>query len=642
MEMDSCQQIMYAVQLPDNNGQDQYVYGMVTVVPATIIYYEDNSGAIHYKNGGYDNDKTEEELEDLTKDQNWKSHGKWSTDDKVQGSDVQDTDRPGETEIKEVIDNVYGNDTHYTKCNTYSNGSSHYVRVSAVNTYQNGGTSPMATFTFKGTGFDLISLTSRDTGAVTIRVYKGTDNKGERILNHTVDTYYGYTCTKDENGKLVWTPDKNSTDILYQIPILKEEMEEYGQYYVEVVPMYYDMYDKYDDKYYDIYVDAVRIYDPADPKGNDYKVIEDVYQTDGENHPDYTELRQILLNAENVGGEIPNGAVFVDGNGELVDISAYESFGPKNEVYLAPGQAISFYLWTNEKPDKVQLGAKLALGTDTKLAIATAVQEGDPEAAKSWSFYKVKNWDIDTSYDMYYEFTDNCVWEEADGQNPYMTYRTAYPIVIANPKTLYEDGKLAENEDTAILSLTNLQWTGRTSGATEDVEDQPGTEEGTMPGQDDVQARMAKAGARTMQVMAAEDTQDSITLMASVAPENIPAAYYFINQSDSSEEDGGQTTPGEGEEGGGQTTPGEGEEGGSQTTPETGDNNAQQKPAGQAPGNNEDSAGDPADKTPDKSGYSAVQTGDMVAAAGFAVLFAMMALSAIAASAAVYYRRKRR
>ena len=642
MEMDSCQQIMYAVQLPDNNGQDQYVYGMVTVVPATIIYYEDNSGAIHYKNGGYDNDKTEEELEDLTKDQNWKSHGKWSTDDKVQGSDVQDTDRPGETEIKEVIDNVYGNDTHYTKCNTYSNGSSHYVRVSAVNTYQNGGTSPMATFTFKGTGFDLISLTSRDTGAVTIRVYKGTDNKGERILNHTVDTYYGYTCTKDENGKLVWTPDKNSTDILYQIPILKEEMEEYGQYYVEVVPMYYDMYDKYDDKYYDIYVDAVRIYDPADPKGNDYKVIEDVYQTDGENHPDYTELRQILLNAENVGGEIPNGAVFVDGNGELGDISAYESFGPKNEVYLAPGQAISFYLWTNEKPDKVQLGAKLALGTDTKLAIATAVQEGDPEAADSWSFYKVKNWDIDTSYDMYYEFTDNCVWEEADGQNPYMTYRTAYPIVIANPKTLYEDGKLAENEDTAILSLTNLQWTGRTSGATEDVEDQPGTEEGTMPGQDDVQARMAKAGARTMQVMAAEDTQDSITLMASVAPENIPAAYYFINQSDSSEEDGGQTTPGEGEEGGGQTTPGEGEEGGSQTTPETGDNNAQQKPAGQAPGNNEDSAGDPADKTPDKSGYSAVQTGDMVAAAGFAVLFAMMALSAIAASAAVYYRRKRR
>ncbi len=644
MEMDSCQQIMYAVQLPDNNGQDQYVYGMVTVVPATIIYYEDNSGAIHYKNGGYDKDKSDEELKALTKDNNWTTHGEWSVvpGKNVQGSDVQDTDRPGETEIKEVIDNVYGNDTHYTKCNTYSNGSSHYVRVSAVNTYQNGGTSPMATFTFKGTGFDLISLTSRDTGAVTIRVYKGTNNEGERILNHTVDTYYGYTCTKDENGKLVWTPDENSTDILYQIPILKEEMEEYGQYYVEVIPMYNDAYDKYDDQYYDIYVDAVRIYDPADPKGNDYKVIEDVYQTDGENHPDYTELRQILLNAENVGGEIPNGAVFVDGNGELGNISAYESFGPKNEVYLAPGQAISFYLWTNEKPDKVQLGAKLALGTDTKLAIATAVQEGDPEAAESWRFYKVKNWDIDTSYDMYYEFTDNCVWEEADGENPYMAYRTAYPIVIANPKTLYGDGKLAENEDTAILSLTNLQWTGRTPGSTEDVEDQPGTEEGTMPGQDDVQARMAKAGARTMQVMAAEDTQDSITLMASVAPENIPAAYYFINQSDSSEEDGGQTTPGEGEEGGDQTTPGEGEEGGSQTTPETGDNNAQQKPAGQAPGNNEDSAGDPADKTPDKSGYSAVQTGDMVAAAGFAVLFAMMALSAIAASAAVNYRRKHR
>ena len=438
MEMDSCQQIMYAVQLPNNGEQKQYVYGMVTVVPATIIYYEDNSGAIHYKNGGYDDEKSEEELGALTKDQEWRSHGTWLTvtDKKVQSSDVQDTDRPGETEIKEVIDNVYGNDTHYTNCNTYSNGSSHYVRVSAVNTYQNGGTSPMATFTFKGTGFDLISLTSRDTGAVTIRVYKGTNSEGERILNHTVDTYYGYTCTRDkETGRLIWTPDESSTDILYQIPILKEEMEEYGQYYVEVVPMYYDMYDKYDDKYYDIYVDAVRIYDPADPKDNDYKVIEDVYQTDGENHPDYTELRQILLNAENVGGEIPNGAVFVDGNGELQSSAACHS-DRKMKYIWRPDRRYRSISGRNEKPDKVQLGAKLALGTDTKLAIATAVQEGDPEAAESWSFYKVKNWDINTSYDMYYEFTDNCVWEEADGENPYMAYRTAYPIVIANPKTL--------------------------------------------------------------------------------------------------------------------------------------------------------------------------------------------------------------
>ena len=316
---------------------------------------------------------------------------------------------------------------------TYSNGSSHYVRVSAVNTYQNGGTSPKATFTFKGTGFDLISLTSRETGAVTIRVYEGTNSKGKKILDHTVDTYYGYEYTPDAdgNGNGAWQKDPDSTDVLYQIPILKEEMEKHGQYYVEVIPMYSDAYDMYDDKYYDIYFDAVRIYDPAEPHEDEYDKIGDAYRTDGENHPDYTEIRQILLNAENVGGEIPNGAVFVDGNGSVSDIKAYESFGPKNEVYLAPGQGISFYLWTDEKPDKVQLGAKLALGKGTKLAIATAVQEGDANAENGgWNFYKVKDRNVNTSYDLYYEFTDNCEWQEVDG---YMKYRTQYPIVIANP-----------------------------------------------------------------------------------------------------------------------------------------------------------------------------------------------------------------
>ena len=317
-------------------------------------------------------------------------------------------------------------------------------------------------------------------------------------------------------------------------------MEEYGQYYVEVIPMYSDAYDMYDDKYYDIYFDAVRIYDPAKPHENEYDKIGDAYRTDGENHPDYTEIRQILLNAENVGGEIPDGAVFVDGNGSVSDIKAYESFGPKNEVYLAPGQGISFYLWTNEKPDKVQLGAKLALGTDTKLAIATAVQEEDAGAENGgWNFYKVKDWDVSTSYDLYYEFTDNCEWQEVDG---YMKYRTQYPIVIANPKRYYEDSELKENE--AVLSLTNLQWTGRTDAATGDVDNQPTD--------DNLKNQPVTAKVMTMAETGTSGAAgNGIRLMASAAPENITAAYYFINLSDESSE------PGEGEEG---QQPGGGEE----------------------------------------------------------------------------------
>ena len=659
MEMDSCQQIMYAVQLPDNNGQDQYVYGMVTVVPATTIYFEDNFGAIHYTNGNISDEVTGENYTNYTEDEDWENHGIWKIAGNGEQSDVQDTDRPGESEIKAALDNVYGNDTHYENCQTYSNGTSHKTRVSQVNYPRIGGTYPKATFEFKGTGFDVISVTSGDTGAVEVVVK---DSGGNELYDDIINTYYGYTGTIE--------PDQTSEDVLYQIPVLKKEGLPYDKYTVEIIPVYSTFNDMNKDTYYDIYFDAVRIYDPASAAEEDYQIIEEAYNKDKENNPEYMELRDIMLNADNVTGVIQGGTVFIDGNSTLDDIKDYEDLGPKNEIYLKPGQAISFYLWASEIPDTVQISAKVALGSSTDLSIATAVNEkAETDSEDAWEYYKNRNVQINTSYDLYYDISENCEWIEADApaqaadegsDTVTYQYRTRYPIVIKNPAAETDGQGNGTTEEQSVLSLTNLKWTG----TVKPMGNQPGTEDGTAPGQDDdptpntgtegqdpsegnsgIQTRMAKAGARTMPVMAAEDTQDSITLMASVAPENIPAAYYFINQSETpgeGEEGGGQTTPGEGEEGGSQTTPGEGEEGGSQTTPETGDNNAQQKPAGQAPGNNEDSAGDPADKTPDQSGYSAVQTGDMVAAAGFAVLFAMMALSAIAASAAVYYRRKHR
>ena len=668
MAMDSYQQIMYAVQLPDNNGQHQYVYGMVTVVPATTIYFEDNFGAIHYTNGKISSEVTGENYTNYTGDEDWENHGIWKIAGNKEQSDVQDTDRPGESEIKAALDNVYGNDTHYENCQTYSNGTSHKTRVSQVNYPRIGGTYPKATFEFKGTGFDVISVTSGDTGAVEVVVK---DSGGNELYDDIINTYYGYTGTIE--------PDPTSEDVLYQIPVLKKEGLPYNKYTVEIIPVYSTFNDMNNDTYYDIYFDAVRIYDPASAAEGDYQIIEEAYNKDKENNPEYMELRDIMLNADNVTGVIQGGTVFIDGNSTLDDIKDYEDLGPKNEIYLKPGQAISFYLWASKIPDTVQISAKVALGSSTDLSIATAVNEKEEtDSEDAWEYYKNRNVQINTSYDLYYDISENCEWIEADApaqaadegsDTVTYHYRTRYPIVIKNPAAETDGQGNGTTEEQSVLSLTNLKWTGTVNP----MGNQPGTEDGTAPGQDDdptpntgtegqdpsegnsgIQTRMAKAGARTMPVMAAEDTQDSITLMASVAPENIPAAYYFINQSDSSEEDGGQTTPGEGEEGGGQTTPGEGEEGGSQTTPgegeeggsqttpETGDNNAQQKPAGQAPGNNEDSVGDPADKTPDQSGYSAVQTGDMVAAAGFAVLFAMMALSAIAASAAVYYRRKHR
>ena len=257
------------------------------------------------------------------------------------------------------------------------------------------------------------------------------------------------------------------------------------------------------------------------------------------------------------------------------------------------------------------------------------MQEGDADAENGgWNFYKVKDRNISTSYDLYYEFTDNCEWQEVDG---YMKYRTQYPIVIANPERYYEDGELTENK--AVLSLTNLQWTGRTDAATGDVDNQ-------------LTDDSLKNQPVTAKVMTMAETGTSgaagngIRLMASAAPENITAAYYFINLSDESSE------PGEGEEG---QQPGGGEE---DQQPDDSDQ-VSDNGTGQISGkveNDENSqstqnGSDTSNKDGSSSGQTngnAAQTGDTTSAAGLAALFGVMAVSAAVALAALQYRRKYR
>ena len=248
---------------------------------------------------------------------------------------------------------------------------------------------------------------------------------------------------------------------------------------------------------------------------------------------------------------------------------------------------------------------------------------------------------------MYYEFTDNCEWQKVEGG--YKKYRTQYPIVIANPQRYYEEGELKENE--AVLSLTNLQWTGRTDAATGDVDDQPTD--------DSLKNQPVTAKVMTMAETGTSGAAgNGIRLMASAAPENITAAYYFINLSDESSE------PGEGEEGqqpgGGEEDqqPGGGEEG---QQPDSGDEDQQPDDSdqvsdngtGQISGkveNDENSqstqnGSDTSNKDGSSSGQTngnAAQTGDTTSAAGLAALFGVMAVSAAVALAALQYRRKYR
>lgn len=455
MQMNSIDKFTYGVKLNDQvvkNGQN-YVYGSLDVIPATEIYYEDN-----FNKGvtiQYDNQLgTEAATEGVITLNAWTTVGTGT-------ADIQDTDRPGINTDK-IIEDVYGNDSHYASDKTYSGGSSHVIRVNK--TTSSGLNGPKATFTFTGTGFDFISKTAGDTGAIRVFVYKG-DNPiaDNRLEISTVQTYYGYKYSEEGKWELV---DKEHLDdsALYQIPVIKYEAPEYGTYTVEIRPFYSATYDEHSKGYYDLYVDGLRIYNPAGTSAEDnknYSEIQDIYKQDGEVNPQFMELRDLLLNASGVmdtdkngqGDEektgsdsLKNGIVYIDGKAGDVSLSEYKAYGPDNEVYLESNQAVAFYLVADEVPDSIELAAKLAKGKSAELSFACAV-ENEGTSPLTWDAYKTKTVTIASAYDMHYSISNQCWWEQTEDEK----FKTKYPIIV------YRDD--AAN-DSNIISLTNLNWTG--------------------------------------------------------------------------------------------------------------------------------------------------------------------------------------
>ncbi len=375
----------------DDNGADKYFYyyADVTVIPATSIYYEDSFGSITYT-------------------------GNWSTvTDGNTGSNVQDEDRPGAA-LQTTIDkdNVYGYDSSYANNDVYSMGSAHMATVRS-------GSYATAEFSFKGTGFDVISLTSRMTGTIVVMV---SDKDGNSIANFLVDTFYGYSF---ENNK--WVASTGTEDnALYQIPVIKVDMNDingvaygYGEYNVKIVASYGAIFDHNTScncdasvgcqGCYDFYLDAIRIYNPAN-NGADNTTIQDAYKADGEGWPSYYEIRNLLINADsfnNGSTDYAKGAIFFDGSDSVnggATISNYTNFGPNNEVYLMEDQAIAFKLDVSQLKNlpegvsvaSVQIGLR-SNGGDCGAKIYDATKKTLAEA---------NSYEIKSSTELYYNITD--------------------------------------------------------------------------------------------------------------------------------------------------------------------------------------------------------------------------------------------
>lgn len=329
----------------------------LTIIPASNVYYEDSLASFTNGSG-------------VAKDAQWSTV---DNDDKApteQTSVYQALEELGKGER-----NVYGYDEQYNNSSKLSMGTAHKVTVTAgmlANWSKDDTTSawPTAQFTFKGTGFDIISLTNNKSGAIFVDVYKAGEEKP--TYSYIVDNYYGYNYNKD-TGK--WEVVNSGTEnALYQIPVMKVTGLDYGEYNAVVTVFYDGLFNHTGDTQYSFWLDAIRIYDPMGVDRTEYK-------DDHEGYPQYIKLRDTLVD----GTAKPDGTdkiVFIDGGSTADIMTTYANYGPNNEVYLMKGQAITFKIPQNANVDSIQIGAKapdgksaqMVVNTDNPVEISTATE----------------------------------------------------------------------------------------------------------------------------------------------------------------------------------------------------------------------------------------------------------------------------
>ena len=384
----------------------------LTIIPASNVYYEDSlasftngSGVAENATWSIVNDKNETVTENG-------------------GSDVyQALEELGKS-------GVYGYDKQYNSSSMLSMGTAHKVTVTAdmaAKWSKDDTTSawPTAQFTFKGTGFDIISLTDNTSGVIQVKVYKANSTDTTPVKNILVNNYYGYTRDGAGNWVVSNSEDPNA---LYQIPVVKVDGLDYGTYNVTIEVFYSKYFDKTTKSQYSFWLDAIRVYNPM---GEGYD-----YTADNEGYPQYIKLHDKLADTAATSGD--EQVLFIDG-AEHATIAQYANYGPKNEVYLAKGQAISFKLTGNTNEiASIQIGAKAPDGQPTM----TVKGNGSTTSAK--------NEVLSTATEMYYDITE----QAKNGQL----------VTISNTSG-------------SILSLTNLKITYKISGQTVTLSDLTATEQ---------------------------------------------------------------------------------------------------------------------------------------------------------------------
>lgn len=282
--------------------------------------------------------------------------------------------------LRQTVNNGlrYGYDTVYeNKLGTYSNGTAYAATVNKDNKF-----SQSLSFTFTGTGFDIISDCGNRTGILAAAVK---NSAGETIKVYMVDTYFKGDGTIAHGTTL------------YQTPVVQNLALDYGTYTVTMNAMYLrrseiekaeasadlqgagssalvsellaqagmtdvdpskvelvymddnsilspkhqpspDVFDGEEQAAMDwtTYVDGVRVYGAL--KAGDQGVY-----LDGEKNVTYYNIINSMIAADQIKNETTNGFAYIEGTGDTTfNPATYQQSGPQNEIYLAKNSAIAF------------------------------------------------------------------------------------------------------------------------------------------------------------------------------------------------------------------------------------------------------------------------------------------------------------
>lgn len=334
-------------------------------------------------------------------------------------------------QAKEVLgkEGIHGYDASYGNDSEFSNDSAYQAQLTLSK--NDGGivtTQDKATFTFTGTGFDLISECGTDTGMLWTVIK---NSEGKTVKTYLVDTYF----TGDEG-----TSDKESIisgkGILdYQVPVVRctdltrdtytvevygwltdgsgvvaktaEETTENGEVSEQTVAAVLDdMSVKnvdaseveatcMDDNSVllggtgveetaaksrsarttaatsaNVYIDGVRVYNTLSENHGANKY------TNSEQNVKYESVYDYVKNSLDINDDVAENAVVYteyDGNQDIWNIADYKQQGPENEVYLTPGSSIAFALNGYKEGNTVQIAAKAINGEVSCSGLKTSV-----------------------------------------------------------------------------------------------------------------------------------------------------------------------------------------------------------------------------------------------------------------------------